>query len=400
MKKVDVLVIGAGVLGSSVAYALAQRGIRNVLVVDADLKGEMASSTLNVGGVRATWWSHVNIEMSLRSLEYFWTIRDTIAYRRVGYLWLYDAKRWPLALQAIQRQNRYGLNIQALSATDVHRHISMIDRLDGIAGATFSPLDGLVESRRIRDHYRQQAIACGVQFGDRRLVTAIIQDGCAWRVIATPLDDHVRENDVSMYESVRSNEATPILARLVVNAAGPWAARIASMYGDTLPVMPVRRQVFYVKPLRWESQMEGMIVDTSDAFIQPVGEYLLCGYANPDEPAGYNFHWEGEEFYNRWVLPRLVNRSSAFREMQLIGGWSRLYEVSPDHSGIVGTVSGRPGLYQAHSFSGHGVMQSYAAGQALAELMTEGRYVEWQSVEALDPQRFHNGKPVVERLMI
>lgn len=397
----DAVVIGAGVIGSSIALGLTQRSFGRVVVIDADLSGELASSTLNVGGVRATWWCAVNIELSKRSLDYFWTVREKIMYRRLGYLWLYDKVAWPKARQAVSRLNRFGLGVEALTPRDVLDRTREIDCVDGVAGATFSPLDGLVDSARIKLHYQEEAKAKGAIFLDRWFVGRITQEDGRWRVSGQEIKDQDKTRAYLITHPGEIEETLSISAPVIVNAAGPWAARIANLYGDKIPSAPQRRQVFYVKHPSLKFEGQGMIVDDSGAFIQCLpDDEILCGFADPAEPMGYRFEWDGPQFYREMVLPKLARRISLYPQAELIKGWARLYDHSPDRSGMIGRVRDKPGLFQAHSFSGHGVMQSYGAGQALSELITDGQYKEWKIAEALNPYRFEKGERVFEPLYI
>jgi sarcosine oxidase, subunit beta len=161
----DVIVIGAGIVGSSVTMALAQRGKRT-LAIDIDLSGRLSSSEKNAGGVRATWWEAVNITLCRASIEYYESIAREIGFRQKGYLWLYDAETWPKALAHIELQRGLGHPIETLTADQVHQHAPEIDRLDGIEGATFSPRDGLVNPNLLKNHYRDRARSMGAEFRD------------------------------------------------------------------------------------------------------------------------------------------------------------------------------------------------------------------------------------------
>ncbi len=149
----DVIVIGAGIVGSSVTMALAERG-RRTLTIDVDLSGRLSSSEKNAGGVRATWWEAVNIILCRASINYYESIASEVGFRQKGYLWLYDADTWPKALAHIDLQRRLGHPIETLRAPDVHQRVPEIDRLEGIAGATFSPRDGLINPNLLKNHYR------------------------------------------------------------------------------------------------------------------------------------------------------------------------------------------------------------------------------------------------------
>jgi len=90
MSRVDVLILGGGIIGTSIAWALAARGVSGIRVVDLDLAGVYASSELNAGGARATWWQPVNIETCLATLDFFRDHAHEFGFRDRGYLWLYD----------------------------------------------------------------------------------------------------------------------------------------------------------------------------------------------------------------------------------------------------------------------------------------------------------------------
>src|SRR5580692_3519229 len=161
----DVIVIGAGIVGSSVTMALAERGKR-ALTIDIDLSGRLSSSEKNAGGVRATWWEAVNITLCRASIQYYESIAREVGFRQKGYLWLYDADTWPKALAHIDLQRSLGHPIETLSASQVHAKAPEIDRLEGIEGATFSPRDGLINPNLLKNHYRERARTMGAEFRD------------------------------------------------------------------------------------------------------------------------------------------------------------------------------------------------------------------------------------------
>jgi glycine/D-amino acid oxidase-like deaminating enzyme len=167
----DVILIGGGIIGSAAAMGLAERGLR-VAVADIDLSGRLSSSEKNAGGVRATWWQEVNIRLCRASIGYYQSIREQIGFRQKGYLWLYDEDTWPKAQAHLDLQRSLGHPIEELTPEQVHAHIPEIDKLDGIAGATFSPEDGLINPNLLKEHYRDRARARGAEFIDRIYVVA------------------------------------------------------------------------------------------------------------------------------------------------------------------------------------------------------------------------------------
>ncbi|HUY26565.1 MAG TPA: FAD-binding oxidoreductase, partial [Candidatus Binataceae bacterium] len=160
---------------------------------------------------------------------------------------------------------------------------------------------------------------------------------------------------------------------------------------------PVRRQICLVDNRTTRLERYGMIVDTSGVYFHNEGQHILAGYSPPEEPPGYHFNYDGEAFFQTEVWPRMYSRMSCMERLRHVTGWAGLYEVSPDRSAIVGRAA--PRVFEAHSFSGRGVMQSYGAGQALADLIATGSYAALDAA-ALSRERFESGDLVFEALHI
>ena len=167
------LIVGGGIVGTALAWALAERGVRDVVVVDLDLAGVYASSELNAGGARATWWQPVNIEACRLTLDFFRAHADEFGFRERGYLWLYeDEVLFATAREKLALQNGAGLGVELLAPSEVQARFPILDRgLGRLLGATFSPRDGLVNPNAVRAWFRREARARGVVFRDRDYVT-------------------------------------------------------------------------------------------------------------------------------------------------------------------------------------------------------------------------------------
>jgi glycine/D-amino acid oxidase-like deaminating enzyme len=214
------------------------------------------------------------------------------------------------------------------------------------------------------------------------------------------------EEKIEVLSGRGPRDLTPVQyqADRVVNCAGPWAPPIAKMFGYSCPSIPVRRQVSIFDSRDVDLSPYGMIVDTSGVYFHPEASSGLSGFLNRGEPSGVKYHYDGESFFNEHIWPALYERSTHFEKLRHITGWAGQYEVSPDECAILGqvrqgTFKTNPRVYEAHSFSGHGVMQSYSAGLALAELMVDGRF---QAVDAtqLNGSRFETGELIHETLVI
>ena len=175
MERANVLIAGAGVIGSAIACALTERGVRDVCVVDLDLSGRYASSELNAGGARATWWQEVNVAACRDTLAFFDEHAAEIAFRRTGYLWLYaDRALWARAGERRALQERLGVTVDLLEPSDVARRFPLVDRnLDELVGATHSPGDGLLNPNALRRLYQERAIAGGARFLQRHYLDGI-----------------------------------------------------------------------------------------------------------------------------------------------------------------------------------------------------------------------------------
>jgi sarcosine oxidase, subunit beta len=398
----QVVLIGAGIIGSSVAMGLAERGIQ-VAVVDIDLSGRLSSSEKNAGGVRATWWQPVNITLCRDSIRYYESIRDEVGFRQKGYLWLYDDETWPKACDHLEVQRGLGHAIEALTPAEVNRRVPEIDRLEGLAGATFSPADGLINPNLLKQHYRTRATAAGAKFLDRVYVHATSVDADEVRLQCSQAEAALGDDDLAQLMTddgvggVRTDQPFELRADAIAITTGAWSDNLLKLFGLKNYSEPIRRQICIVDNRATNFAAYGMIVDTSGVYFHNEGAHILAGYSPSDTPPGRHFNYDGEPFFLNEIWPRMYARMSSCERMRHAGGWAGLYEVSPDRSAIIGRAA--PRVYEAHSFSGRGVMQSYGAGQALAELIAEGRYLKFDA-SALSRERFDRNQPVLEELHI
>ena len=401
MEAAGTLIVGAGLAGSATAMHLAALGQDGVVVVDPDLAGARSSSELNAGGVRATWWQPVNVELCAATIDFFARHRDELAFREHGYLWLHGPERFTEALGHLEMQNRFGREVEALTPAEVSLRWPFIDQLDGVAGATFSPKDGLVSPNAVKEHYRARAREDGVTFLDRRILVGVEREGD--RIGAAQLVAIGGEGAAAaaLEGAAPDGPRERVACERIVNAAGPWAVRVAELLGAPVPCRAVPRELSLAASREVDLSPYGMIVDTSDCYFHAEsGAMILAGYSPPGDPPGYRFDHEGAAFFEREIWPRLAARVSAFDRLGYAGGWTGLYELSPDNSALVGAVDGLANAYEIHSFSGRGVMQSWAAGLCLAELIVTGAFRTFPSAAALSGARFRGGTLQPEDLHI
>jgi sarcosine oxidase subunit beta len=204
-------------------------------------------------------------------------------------------------------------------------------------------------------------------------------------------------------ERVESHER--IECDLVVNCLGAWSPVFSAKVGISDVTEPTRRQICMVSVQHEDANRIaellslGMVVDPSDLYFHPEGNDILAGYSIPEEAPGFDFDYDGEAFFREHIWPRLAECSSVFERCKHVRGWSGLYAVTPDRSGIAGPVAGFTNLFEAHSFTGRGVMQSYGIATALAEWIDQGSTSS--SIAVLSRDRFSDpGKWLVEDLHI
>lgn len=391
------VIAGGGIVGSAVAYCLAERGLQDIRVVDLDLAGIYASSELNAGGVRATWWQPVNIETCRQSLDFFRAHRERFGFRERGYLWLYDDPgHFAIAREKRRLQNEHGLGVELLSPGEAAARCPLLDsHLDELVGATWSPRDGLINPNAVRAFYRSEAEALGVRFLNRHYVDGVVTA----RVAGETGTRRVQAIDVIEVEGVdaadesgalreiltshridraRRRRESRIECEILINCLGAWSTVFSGKLGIRDVTEAVRRQICLVGfarealPAGLDFDALGMVVDASDLYFHPEGGHLLAGYSIPEEAPGFDFGYDGAAFFESFIWPRLAHRASAFERCGHVRGWSGLYAVTPDCSGIAGPVPGIANLYEAHSFTGRGVMQSFGVARALVERILDG----------------------------
>ncbi len=414
-ERADVLIVGGGVVGASIAWALASRGVTGIVVVDLDLAGVYASSELNAGGVRATWWQPVNIQSCRVTLDFFRDHAADFGFRDCGYLWLYsDSELYAQAIEKRRFQNDCGLGVELLSTTELPERFPVLDRgLEEIVGATFSPRDGLVNPNAVRAWYRSEAERLGVVFRNRHYVAGAVTKrvsgvaGSRRRVSAVDVIE-VEHGEVAdtcgTVREVLTTHRVPINKQVgemriycdvAVNCLGAWSPILSSKIGVSDVTEAVRRQICLVDIHREDIVPGvslddlGMIVDASGLYFHPEGAHILAGFSVPNEAPGFDFDYDGNDFFETQIWHRLAHRSSSFERCGHVRGWAGLYAVTPDCSGIAGKVGSFDNLFEAHSFTGRGVMQSYAVGMEMAALITTGRF-ETCDMSALTRERFED----------
>ncbi len=381
----DVVIVGGGIVGSSIAYNLTQEGCRNVLVIERERHQGKGSTGKSMGGVRAQFSTAVNIRLSLYAIPFFRDFEQTVGYpsgyRAQGYLFIATKQSHLDYLRDnYQRQVALGLKtVELVTREDIVRMVPQL-RSDDILGGSFCSTDGFVDPYSVMNGFMLRAAERGAQLLRDTEVTGIERNG-----------DGVT--------GVRTTQGF-IATRTVVNAAGPWAAQVARFAGVDLPVEPLRRMLVPTEPFEKISHGVPMVIDMSTGFhFRPEGLGLLMAWNDPDETPG--FKTAVDRSFIEKILTHAVSRVPCMEEMEVnpSRAWAGHYEMSPDHHAILGLAPGVRGFYLANGFSGHGVMHSPATGRILADLILKG-HSDVTDTEALSLERFAQGRLLEETAVL
>ena len=388
METADVVIIGSGIVGSSVAYHLAQAGCTNVLVLEREAHQGKGSTGKSMGGVRAQFSTPVNIQMSKYSIDFFSKFDEVVGhpadYRAHGYLFCATSEKHLAYLKANrERQNALGVtNVEWVTAEDIAKMVPQL-RVDDILGGTFCPTDGFVDPHSVMMGFMLSAREQGVRLWLDTTVTGIdLEPGVP--------------RQISGVQTSRGFIST----RIVVNAAGPWAAQVAKMAGAELPVEPLRRQLVPTEPFDHLPKRFPMVIDMSTGFhFRREGKGILLAWNDPAETPGFKTDFDAA--FVEKILTHAATRVPVLAEAEVNPrrAWAGLYEMTPDHHAIIGPAPNVEGLYFVNGFSGHGVMHSPASGKIAADLVLAGQS-ELIDATQLRVERFKDGMLLEETAVL
>ena len=354
-KAADVVIVGGGCMGASVAYHLSRRGVTNVLLLEREPLLATGSTGRNAGGVRHQFSNEANIRLSLesiRAIEHFADdVGQPVDFHQDGYLFLLSSDGSVSAFRKnVVLQRSLGVDVEWLDAELAARLAPGLD-VGGVLGATFCARDGIADPNGVTMGFAKAAQTAGVSIEKGVEVTGIA----------------LANGHVTAVHTTNGSVATPI----VVNAAGPWARRIGRLAGVDVPVDPLRRHIFIAAfdgtaaPAVPQSHI--MVIDFDTTFyFHREGAGMLFGMGDPREAATFDttVQWD----FLPEVIDVAVTRLPALAAASISHAWAGLYEMSPDGNPIIGRTP-VDGFYAINGFSGHGFQHSPAAGRILADII-------------------------------
>ncbi|GAB4461054.1 MAG: FAD-binding oxidoreductase [Anaerolineae bacterium] len=349
-KTAGVVIIGGGVMGASVAYHLAKRGVRDVLLLERERFFGQGATGRCAGGIRHQFSSEVNIRLSIHSIRMLEAFEaemgQPIDLKQTGYLFLLSTPEEMAQFRAnVALQNALGVASRLLTPDEIQARVPLLN-LDGIIGGAFCDRDGIADPASVVQGFVKQARAHGATLVNDATVTGVLVEGGRVRGV----------------ETAQGRVSAPV----VVNAAGPWAGLVAAMAGVTLPITPERQQIAVTAPLAGLPPDFPFVIDFSQRlYFHMEGEGLLTGQSIVGQPPTFDQSVDGD--WTAYHIGNAMARLPLLESAYLMSEWAGLYENTPDAHPIIGPVTALEGFYVVAGFSGHGFMHGPIAGQLIAE---------------------------------
>jgi sarcosine oxidase subunit beta len=354
-RSADIVIIGAGAIGASIAYQLGRRGARDVVVLERDAVGA-GSTSKAAGGIRVQFATRVEIELSLRAIAFFKRFEDEMGvpcdFHQEGYLFVVtDEPTLARFRENVALQRSMGADVQVIAPDDARALVPALNVDDALA-AVWGPTDGHASPNDVVQAYAAQARARGVRIVEETPVTGIVVERGRVAGVLTP--------------------AGTVATRLVVNAAGPWAPLVGRMAGLELPVDPRRRHIFVTDAFDGIRHPMPLVTDTGSGFYcrSEQGAILM---SPGDIGATTEYEAQVDWAMLEVAVEKAMRRIPALEGAQVRHAWAGLRPLTPDGRAILDWAPGVEGLYLAVGFCGHGFQHSPGVGETVAEVLLDGR---------------------------
>src|SRR6058998_3209718 len=363
------VIIGGGVVGCSIAYNLARRGQRDVVVLERETVGSGTTSKA-AGGIRAQFPTETEIRFSLESLRVLKNFTEEFGvdpgFKQIGYLFLVSDEKALRGFETrIALQKRFGVDVRVITPKDAQAIVPAL-RVDDLIAAVWGPQDGLAGPAEVTQGFAKRARELGARIVEGVEVTAIDVTGGKVRGV------HTTQGEI----------ASPV----VVNAAGPTAARVGRLAGVSVAVFPRRRHIFFTEPF---PELPGPVPLTTDHassfyFRKEMEQVLLS--PGDVEDIGQDFDVPMDWGKVEEAVQKAIQRLPILGDARIAGGWAGLRPLTPDDHAIIGWAPGVEGFFVAVGFGGHGFQHSPATGRYVAEWLLDGK--PSLDLSLFDPGRF------------
>ncbi|MCD6420646.1 MAG: FAD-binding oxidoreductase [Synergistetes bacterium] len=373
----EVVIIGGGVHGCSIAYHLASKGMHGVVVLEQKYL-TYGGTGRSAAGIRQQFGTEINCRLAKENIKGFIRMKEELdtdfdlELEQGGYMWLaYTEGQLNQLRENVRLQSSLGIPSKILNPDEIKELIPLLD-VEGVLGASWCAEDGHVNPHRVTFAYYEAAKRLGVKFYTYTKV----------------VDIEIEKDKVKAVVTDKGKIST----RKVVNAAGPWGKEIGKMVGLDIPVVSERHQIMVTEPVNRIIKPLILCQDDGSYWKQePTGGFLI-GMDNPNEKKGYDVGvtWQFMEEVSRRVLKKMP----ILRDVRVVRQWSGPYDITPDSQSIVGPVEEVEGFYLDVGWSGHGLQFAPSIGRIMSELIIgEEPFI---SVDVLSFNRFKTGKLIPE----
>jgi len=373
-KTADVVIIGGGVVGCSIAYHLARRGARDVLVLERDAIGAGTTSKA-AGGIRSQFPTETEIRFSLEAIRVFERFEEEFGvdpgYRKIGYLFLISDPEDLRGYEArVALQRSLGVDVRIVVPGEAKALVPAL-HVDDLIAAVWGPDDAMAGPSEVTSGFARRARDLGASIVEGVEVAGIELQGERATAVVTASGDS-------------------IATRVIVNAAGPGAARVGRLAGVELPVHPRRRHIFFTEPF---PDIPGPVPLTTDRasgfyFRKEMEQVLLS--PGDVEDVGDDFDVAVDRAKIAETVDKAVHRLPILETARIAGGWAGLRPLTPDDHAIIGWAPGVEGFFVAVGFGGHGFQHSPTTGRVVSEWLIDGAPSIDLSLFA--PDRFARGQ--------
>jgi sarcosine oxidase subunit beta len=388
--RADIVIVGAGIMGLSIAYHLARISKKTITVVDRGYLCGGASGR-NGGGVRAQWSSEANVRLMQESIamcrDFAREMKINVWFRQGGYLFLVRSEEKRRALEAsVTLQRECGLGTRMLTPKEARGVVPELDT-NGVVAASYNPDDGVVFPWPFVWGFAQAAQKLGVEILTFRDVVGFETRGRRIEGVVTQAMDTAGR---------RAKERQTIATSLVVNAAGAWSPEIAKLLSVALPNEPHRHEICSTEPLKpW---LKPLVADLTDGlyFSQSTRGEIVGGIGQERVPPGID---QESSFAFLGLYARALTRTCpSLGKVKVLRQWAGCYDLTPDANPIVGEVDEIDGFFQASGFMGHGFMMAPIMGKLLSEALETGKSTPL--MDRWNLRRFREGKLLSEAMII
>jgi sarcosine oxidase subunit beta len=376
-KTAEIVIIGGGIIGTSIAYHLAQKKAKGIMLLEKGMLGE-GSTAKCAGGIRAQFSTEINIRFSLESFNTWNHFQEIMGgeldFKKVGYLFLATTEdEWAVFRSNSDLQHKFGIPVELLSPQEIQHRWPYL-RVDDLRGGTFCSWEGYAGPYEALSGFARGARRGGVKIFEETEVIQVLRNG----------------NQVAGVRTRRGDISAP----LVVNAAGPYAGEVGKMAEAEVPVQPFRRQLFFTGPFPHISDPIPLVIDFHRAwYFRREGAGLLLSGPKDNVPS-FNLNVDYDAMVE--VAENSMYRVPIMEKAEIDRGWAGSYEISPDNHAILGEFPGLKGFFLANGFSGHGFQHSPAVGRVMAEMILgEKPFID---TSCLSVERFARGELIREAL--